>query len=187
MDKKVSLWQLFCACVKIGLILLGGGYVILPVMQSELVEKRGWITDEELVEFYALSQSLPGIIAINTSIFVGYKIRGKWGALTAIIGLVFSAFWMIVALASVLAKLTTNSYVQGLLWGVEVAVIVLIIMSVREMWGKSMCSKFSYAVFLFAVSLMLFGKVSPALTIITTVVVGLLYKTLTKKRGEDDA
>lgn len=187
MDKKVSLWQLFCACVKIGLILLGGGYVILPVMQSELVEKRGWITDEELVEFYALSQSLPGIIAINTSIFVGYKIRGKWGALTAIIGLVFSAFWMIVALASVLAKLTTNSYVQGLLWGVEVAVIVLIIMSVREMWGKSMRSKFSYAVFLFAMGLMLFGKVSPALTIIITVVVGLLYKTLTKKRGEDDA
>lgn len=185
MQKKISLWQLFCACVKIGLILLGGGYVILPVMQSELVEKRGWITEDELIEFYALSQSLPGIIAINTSIFVGYKLRGKWGALTAIVGLVFSAFWMIVALASVLSKLTTNSYVQGLLWGVEVAVIVLIIMSVREMWEKAMCSKFSYMVFLFALCLMLFGKVSPALTIITTVFVGLLYKVLTKKRGED--
>ena len=186
MDKKVSLWQLFCACVKIGLILLGGGYVILPVMQSELVEKRGWITDEELVEFYALSQSLPGIIAINTSIFVGYKIRGKWGALTAIVGLVFTAFWMIVALASVLAKLTTNSYVQGLLWGVEVAVIVLIVMSIREMWGKAMVSKFSYLIYLFALSLMLFTKLSPALTIITTVAVGILYKTLTTKRGDDD-
>lgn len=185
MNKKISLWQLFCACVKIGLILLGGGYVILPVMQSELVEKRGWITEDELVEFYALSQSLPGIIAINTSIFVGYKIRGKWGALTAIVGLVFSAFWMIVALASVLAKLITNSYVQGLLWGVEVAVIVLIIMSVREMWGKSMSSKFSYFVYLFAFVLMLFAKLSPAVTIITTVVVGLLYKTFIDKRGED--
>lgn len=185
MDKKVSLWQLFCACVKIGLILLGGGYVILPVMQSELVEKRGWITEDELVEFYALSQSLPGIIAINTSIFVGYKIRGKWGALTAIVGLVFTAFWMIVALASVLAKLTTNSYIQGLLWGVEIAVIVLIIMSIREMWGKAMNSKFSYLVYLFALSLMLFAKLSPAVTIVTTVVIGLLYKTFVYKRGED--
>lgn len=161
--------------------------MILPVMQSELVEKRGWITEEELLEFYALAQSLPGIIAINTSIFVGYKIRGKWGALTSIVGLVFSAFWMIVALASVLAKLTTNSYVQGLLWGVEVGVIVLIIMSVREMWSKAMDSKFSYLVFLFALCLMLFGKISPAITIITTVLAGLLYKILLKKRGEDDA
>lgn len=185
MDKKVSLWQLFCACVKIGLILLGGGYVILPVMQSELVEKRGWITEEELIEFYALSQSLPGIIAINTSIFVGYKIRGKWGALTAILGLVFTAFWIIVALASVLARLTTNSYVQGLFWGVEVAVIVLIIMSIREMWGKSMNSKFSYLVYLFALSLMLFTDLSPAVTIVTTVVAGLLCKTFIFKRGED--
>ena len=64
--KKISLWQLFCACAKVGLILLGGGYVILPVMQSEFVDKRGWITYDELVEYYALSQSLPGLIAINT-------------------------------------------------------------------------------------------------------------------------
>lgn len=182
--KKISLWQLFCACAKVGLILLGGGYVILPVMQSEFVDKRGWITYDELVEYYALSQSLPGLIAINTSIFVGYKIRGKFGALTSIIGLVFYAFWMIVCLASILTKLTTNSYVQGLLWGVGVAVIVLIIASVREMWGKSMTSKFAYLVYIFALILMLTLKLSPALTIIVTVVVGLIYKTLEKKRGE---
>lgn len=182
--KKISLWQLFCACAKVGLILLGGGYVILPVMQSEFVDKRGWITYDELVEYYALSQSLPGLIAINTSIFVGYKIRGKFGALTSIIGLVFYAFWMIVCLASILTKLTTNSYVQGLLWGVGVAVIVLIIASVREMWGKSMTSKFAYLVYMFALILMLALKLSPALTIIVTVVVGLIYKTLEKKRGE---
>lgn len=182
--KKISLWQLFCACAKVGLILLGGGYVILPVMQSEFVDKRGWVTYDELVEYYALSQSLPGLIAINTSIFVGYKIRGKFGALTSIIGLVFYAFWMIVCLASILTKLTTNSYVQGLLWGVGVAVIVLIIASVREMWGKSMTSKFAYLVYMFALILMLALKLSPALTIIVTVVVGLIYKTLEKKRGE---
>ena len=182
--KKISLWQLFCACAKVGLILLGGGYVILPVMQSEFVDKRGWITYDELVEYYALSQSLPGLIAINTAIFVGYKIRGKFGALTSIIGLVFYAFWMIVCLASILTKLTTNSYVQGLLWGVGIAVIVLIIASVREMWGKSMTSKFAYLVYIFALILMLTLKLSPALTIIITVVVGLIYKTLEKKRGK---
>ena len=182
--KKISLWQLFCACAKVGLILLGGGYVILPVMQSEFVDKRGWITYDELVKYYALSQSLPGLIAINTSIFVGYKIRGKFGALTSIIGLIFYAFWMIVCLASILTKLTTNSYVQGLLWGVGVAVIVLIIASIRDMWGKSMTSKFAYLVYIFALILMLTLKLSPALTIIVTVVVGLIYKTLEKKRGE---
>ena len=87
-------------------------------------------------------------------------------------------------LASILTKLTTNSYVQGLLWGVGVAVIVLIIESVREMWGKSMTSKFSYLVYIFALILMLTLNLSPALTIIVTVVVGLIYKALEKKRGE---
>jgi chromate transporter len=183
MEKKVSLIDLFLVCVKVGLILLGGGYVILPILQSEMVEKRNWITEEELLEYYALSQSLPGIIAINVSIFIGYKLRGKTGAVLSMIGLIFSAFWIIVGLASILASLTSNTYIKGVLWGVEVAVIILIIASIKEMWEKAMGSKFSYIIYIFALCIMLFTKISPAIAIITTVIFGILCKKLTD-RGE---
>ena len=184
MQKKISLLELFLTFVKIGLILIGGGYVILPILQSEMVEKKSWITEDELVEFYALSQSLSGFIAINISIFIGYKLRGKSGAVVSVLGLIFFAFWIIVGLASILSTLTTNTYVQGAFWGVEIAVIILILSSLREMWTKAMISKFSYIVYLFACSLMIFTKLSPALVILITVVVGLLYKILNRKKEE---
>ena len=79
MDKKISLVNIFLTFLKVGIILLGGGYVILPILQSEIVEKKNWLTSEELIDYYAISQSLPGLIAINISIFVGYKVRGKFG------------------------------------------------------------------------------------------------------------
>ena len=76
MDKKIRLVNIFLTFLKVGIILLGGGYVILPILQSEIVEKKNWLTSEELIDYYAISQSLPGLIAINISIFVGYKVRG---------------------------------------------------------------------------------------------------------------
>lgn len=184
MQKKISLLELFITFVRIGIILIGGGYVILPLLQSEMVQKKDWITDDELLNFFALSQSLPGFIAINVSIFIGYKLRGKLGAIASVLGLVFFAFWIIVGLASILTKLVTNSYVQGAFWGVEIAVIILIISSLKDMWSKAMVSKFSYFVYLFALALMLFTSLSPVKVIIITVLVGLLYKSLNKKDEE---
>ncbi len=85
----MSLFKLFLIFVKIGAILLGGGYVILPIMTSEFVEKKNLITHDDMIDYFALSQSLPGIIAANISMFIGYKLRGKWGAITAMIGITF--------------------------------------------------------------------------------------------------
>ena len=115
--------------MKIGAILLGGGYVILPILTEEFVEKRKLVSSDEMLDFYAISQSLPGIVAANISMLVGYKLRGKTGAVTAMFGIIFVPFWTIVLLASLLSKITENSYVQGIFWGVGVAVIALIILT----------------------------------------------------------
>ena len=133
----MSLLKLFLIFVKIGAILLGGGYVILPIMLNEFSEKRNLVTSEDIIDYFALSQSLPGIIAANMSMFIGYKLRGKSGAMAAMIGVTFIPFWCIVLLASILGALINNSYVQGALWGVGIAVIALIMLTVREMWQKS--------------------------------------------------
>ena len=86
MTKKISLFNLYLIFVKIGAILLGGGYVILPIVTSEFVDKRNLISHDDLIDYFALSQSLPGIIAANISMFVGCKLRGKFGAIVAMSG-----------------------------------------------------------------------------------------------------
>ena len=172
----MSLFKLFLIFVKIGAILLGGGYVILPILTSEFVEKRNLISHEELIDFFALSQSLPGIIAANISMFIGYKLRGKWGALVAMFGVTFIPFWCIVLLASVLASLVNNSIVQGALWGVGVSVIALIMLTVREMWQKSYRNKFFYIIFSLTLIPLLIFKLSPIQTILLFTFIGIGYK-----------
>ena len=183
--KRVSLIQIFGAFLYTGLILLGGGYIILPILQTELVKKREWLTSEELTDYYALSQSLPGLIAINMSILIGYKLRGEMGALAGVIGITFFAFWAIVLLSSIISKLTTNCYMQGAFWGIGIAVVVLIISAIREMWNKSVTGIDSFILFSIALCLMMFLNVSPAIVIILSVFAGILYKLTTKQRGEN--
>lgn len=177
----MSLFKLFLIFVKIGAILLGGGYVILPIMTSEFVEKRNLVTHDDMIDYFALSQSLPGIIAANISMFIGYKLRGKWGAIAAMIGVTFVPFWCIVLLASVLGSLVNNSYVQGTLWGVGVAVIALIMLTVREMWQKSNKNLYFYTVFVLTLGALLVFKLSPIQAILIFTTIGVIYKWRTKK------
>ncbi len=186
MEKRVSLAEIFFAFLYSGLILLGGGYIILPILQSELVEKRNWLTADELMDYYAVSQSLPGLIAINISILVGYKLRGKWGSIVGAVGITFFAFWAIVLLASVISNFVDNPYVQCAFWGIEIAVVVLIIGAVREMWSKAVVDIGSGVVFLISLLIMLFTKISPAYVIIASAVVGILYKMIERKYTEEN-
>lgn len=178
MSESVNYKNIFLTFLKAGTILLGGGYIILPILQDELVSKRNWITSEELTDYYAISQSLPGLIAINISILVGYKLKGKTGAIAAVLGITFSAFWAIVILASVLTKLTMNPYIQSAFWGIGVAVVVLIISAVREMWDKAIKDFNSFILYLIVLFVMLFTKISPAYLIISSVFLGIVYKSI---------
>lgn len=178
----MSLVKLFFIFVKIGAILLGGGYVILPIMSEELTKKRSIITNDELLEYFALSQSLPGIIAANMSMFVGYKLKGTNGAIAAILGVTFAPFWIIVVLASFLNKMIFNPYVNSALWGVGVSVVALISLTAREMWQKSSKDKFFCFVFLSAFVAIMIFKLSPIQTIITFSFAGIVLK-ITERRG----
>jgi chromate transporter len=172
----MSLFNLFLIFVKIGAILLGGGYVILPIMTSEFVDKRNLVTHEDMIDYFALSQSLPGIIAANISMFIGYRLKGKFGAIVAMIGVTFVPFWSIVLLASILGKLVNNNFVQGALWGVGVAVIALVMLTVREMWQKSNRNSYFYSIFVLTLLALLFFKISPIQAILLFTLIGVLYK-----------
>ncbi len=179
---KISLLRLFFIFVKVGAILLGGGYVILPILESELVEKRKLIEHDDLINYFALSQSLPGIIAANISMFIGYKLCGKIGALIAMLGIIFVPFIAIVLLASIINSISSNILVQSALWGINIAVIALILLTIREMWQKSKKDYYFYTIFVLALLALLFLEFSPIKTILMFSFVGVLYKALTTSK-----
>lgn len=168
-----SLYQIFKTFFKVGTLLLGGGYVILPLLQSELVEKKQWIDDEELCEFYALAQSVPGIIAANMSVFVGYKLKKFFGALAAITGIILPAFIAIIILAKVVEEVTNLRFIQYIFQGVGIGVLLLIILAIKEIWIKSVNDKITCWVFFVTFILSACFKASPAALVILAILVGL--------------
>lgn len=180
----MSLFKLFLIFVKIGAILLGGGYVILPIMQNEFTDKRHLIEREELINYFAISQSLPGIVAANISMFIGYKLMGKKGAIAGMLGIIFVPFWCIILLASVLNLFLDNIHVQGVMWGIGVAVIALILLTTREVWKNSKRNLFFYSIFLLSLISLLLFKLSPIHAILIFSVIGVLIKCLGKKNKD---
>ncbi|MBQ8167896.1 chromate transporter [bacterium] len=182
MDK--SFYTIFKTFFKVGTMLLGGGYVILPLLQSELVDKKAWLKSDELTEFYALGQSVPGIIAANMSIFTGYKLRGQLGALAAVLGIITPAFLAIILLASMLQTLVGLPIIQSIFWGVGIGVIMLLYLATKEMWSKSIVDKFTCTIFLAAFILSACLKVAPAIIIILSILAGIIYRKKTLKNED---
>lgn len=183
MDK--SFYSIYKTFFKVGTMLLGGGYVILPLLQSELVEKKGWIDSNELCEYYALGQSVPGIIAANMSIFTGYKLSGQKGAVAAVLGIITPAFLAIILLASLLESIVDLAIVKNILWGVGVGVVMLLFLAVKEMWNKSVTDKFTCTIFLISFVLSACFKLSPAIIIILAIIAGVIFKKKTSVVEED--
>ena len=184
MDK--SFYTIFKTFFKIGTLLLGGGYVILPLLQSELVDKKGWLSSEDVVEYYALGQSVPGIIAANVSIFTGYRLSGQKGALAAIFGITTPAFLAIVLLATVLETLVQFGFIQNIFWGVGLGVIILLFLATREMLGKSVTDKFTCAIFISAFILSACFKLSPAIIIVLAIISGICYRLKFPSDNDED-
>ena len=178
-----SFWSIFKTFFKVGTLLLGGGYVILPLLTSEIVEKKHWITSDELCEFYALGASLPGIIAANTAIFTGRKWLGRKGAIAATIGIVLPSFLAIVLLASILSEIVDKPSVQHIFWGVGIGVITLFFLAVKETWTKCIVDKFSICVY--SVCLILaFTRVIPlSLIVILALVSGIIFQRIEDKKN----
>lgn len=181
MEKNV--YSIFKTFFKVGTLLLGGGYVILPLLTSELVDKKHWVSSEELCEYYALGASLPGIIAANVAIFTGKKLLGLKGAIAATVGMILPAFLAIVLLASILSELVTKPSIQNIFWGVGIGVITLLFMAVKEMWSASVKDKFSLIVYLVCVVLALTSKVPLALIIIMALISGIIFQKIEDKRN----
>lgn len=120
---------MFGSFFKIGAFTIGGGYAMLPLIEREFVEVRGWVTDEEIVDVFAIAQSLPGVIAINTSIFIGYKVAGVTGSLVAAAGMILPSFFSILLIAVLMVNAQDNVWVQKAFAGVRAGVTAMILLA----------------------------------------------------------
>ncbi len=177
---KPRLRELFSIFFKMGAITFGGGYAILPIMQRELAETRRWVTEEELLDFYAIGQSTPGIIAVNTATFVGYRTAGIPGALAATAGMVAPSLIIITFIAAFLKTFSDNSYVQKALRGVNITVAVLLIHSVYKFGIKSVTGKAGLVICLLAFSLVVLCGWSPIPIVVLSISAGIVVHLIRK-------
>lgn len=171
------LLDLFCAFFRIGLFTFGGGYAMLPLLQREIVEKKKWATEEEMLDYFAVGQCTPGVIAVNTATFVGFKEKKLSGAIFATLGVVSPSLVIITVIAALLSNFAHITAVQNAFAGIRVAVCVLILNSIVKLWKKSVVDKLTLGVFI-AVFLgsVLLSHVSPVVFIVAAAVLGIVVR-----------
>lgn len=180
-DLKI-LFDMFITFAKVGVMTFGGGYAMLPILQREVVEKKGWATEEELMDYFAIGQCTPGVIAVNTATFIGQKKKGVIGGIFTTLGVVFPSLIIISLLAGVIAAFSHIEIVQNALAGVRVCVCVLILNAVVKLFKKAVVDKWTGGIFIVVALASLFLPVSPVIFVILAALTGIVLKSLGGKR-----
>ena len=157
---------------KVGVCTFGGGYAMLPILQREVVENKGWATDEELTDYFAISQCTPGVIAVNTATFIGHKHKGIPGAILTTLGLIIPSLVIITSIAAFLSTFADIPAVQHALNGVNAAVVAMIASSVLKLSKSTLKGPLSLAIFAAALVLAFAFNLSPVVLIVAAGVVG---------------
>ena len=170
MEKRVSLWQIFLVFAKIGAFTIGGGYAMIPLIQNEMAS-RGWIREEELPDIIALAQSVPGVLAVNTSIFAGYRLRGLKGSIVATIGTILPSFFAILFIAMFLTGYQDNPIVIRIFNGIRPVVVSLIAVPMINMARKNNKTWWAWLISVVSLVLVAFLKVSPIYILLVIIII----------------
>lgn len=169
--------DLFLTFAKIGLFTFGGGYAMLPMLESEVVNKKHWATYDELMDYFAVGQCTPGVIAVNTATFVGYFKKKVPGAIVATAGVVFPSFVIIILIASLLSNFADLPIVQHALAGVRIAVCILIFKAVLKLLKNSIKDWIGVLIFGLALVCAIGDFVPTILIVVLAATTGILWKT----------
>lgn len=167
------LWQLFLSFARIGVMTFGGGYAMIPMLEREIVDKHGWATSEELMDYYAVGQCTPGVIAINTATFIGRKQGGVIGGIVASLGMVFPSLVIICVIAGILTNFAELPAVKSAFAAIRVCVCVLIFNSVVKLWKGAVPDKAALVLFLLVFLLSFFLDLSPVVFVLVCAAAGI--------------
>ena len=175
--------DLFLTFAKVGVMTFGGGYAMLPILQREVVERKEWVTEEELMDYFAIGQCTPGVIAVNTATFIGQKLKGVAGGILATLGVVFPSLVIISLLAGVIEAFSHIAWVQHAFGGIRICVCVLILNAVVKLLKKAVVDKVTLAIFAVVMLGAYFTSVSPVVFVLIAAVIGIALKTMGGKKA----
>ena len=170
----MKLLSLFLSFAKVGVMTFGGGYAMIPILEREIVDKQGWASSEELMDYYAVGQCTPGVIAVNTATFIGYKVGGTAGGVIATLGVVFPSLVIITLIAGILTNFADIPAVKSAFAAVRVCVCVLIFNSVLKLWKGAVKDKGALVLFLLVFVLSVFFDISPVVFVLLCAASGIV-------------
>ena len=173
-----QLLELFLAFARVGVMTFGGGYAMLPILEREIVENKGWASHEEIMDYYAVGQCTPGVIAVNTATFVGFRTAGAAGGIAATLGVVFPSVVILSLIAGVLTNFADIPAVRSAFEGIRVCVCVLIFNAVVKLWKGAVPDKAALCLCLAVFVLSVFLKVSPVVFVVLCAAAGILFTRL---------
>lgn len=173
---------LFITFLKIGAFTFGGGYAMIPLIQREISEKHGWVTDEDILDIIAIAEATPGPIAINSATFIGFKICGFWGAFCATFGVVLPSFLIIVIISNILREFADFPVVQYAFYGIRAGVLALIVKALYSMYKQCPKNLKSYIIAALAFIAAAILDINVLFVIIGCAAVGLITALAAKGR-----
>ncbi len=179
-----QLIDLFVSFFKIGLFTFGGGYAMLPMLQREIVEKHKWATEDDVLDYYAIGQCTPGIIAVNTATFVGVKLAGALGGAVSTVAVVSPSLIIITIISTILRNFAEYAVVQHAFAGIRVAVAALVVVSVAKLFKKGVKDVLGYVIFAVSLLLVFFLDVSPIWVVLAAIAIGVGKALKAGKGGE---
>ncbi len=174
-ETTVSLSQIFMSFTRVGAFLFGGGYAMLPLIEREVVDRRGWCRFEEMVDYYAMAQLVPGVIAVNTAILIGHRLRGFLGTLAATTGVVCVPFVVILGYAVAVDQLAGSVMLERAMAGLRPAVAGMMMGIAYNMFVRTRQTRQGLTICLIVITLVLFAGVSAVKVIIAGVGLGILW------------
>lgn len=174
--------DLFFTFAKIGVMTFGGGYAMLPILQREVVDNKGWATEEELMDYFAIGQCTPGVIAVNTATFIGQRLKGTLAGIIATLGVVFPSVIIISLLAGVIEQFSHIAWVQNAFGGIRVCVCVLILNAVVKLLKKAVVDKITLVIFVLVALGSCLTPISPMLFVLVAGILGVAIRSLGGKK-----
>ncbi len=168
-------WQLFMAFMRVGGLTFGGGLAQLPMLKYEIVQRYGWLSEEELLDVYAIGQCTPGIIAVNTATYVGYKKKGVMGGIVATLGMITPSIVVITLVAMCLQAVIDNVWVQHAIMGIRAIVCALMLNTAYTLGKKTLKNAFAWILAAFAFAAAFFTSLPTIVIVLVAAVIGIIY------------
>ncbi len=179
-----ELFELFFTFAKMGVMTFGGGYAMLPILQKEVVEKKKWATEEEVMDYFAIGQCTPGVIAVNTATFIGQKRKGILGGILATLGVVFPSLIIISLLAGVIEAFSHIEWVQHAFGGIRICVCVLILNAVVKLLKKAVIDWKTLVIFIIVMVGSTFTSLSPVVFVLIAAALGIAIKAIEGRKSK---